>query len=98
MASVTAEVLGSGVVGAAVGWGLSFISSERSFRKARRQAEDTRRAQSEAERRGALLALAWELKADQMLLERAKAGKWRPPLLPHVALDAALAWYWSLLD
>ena len=38
MGSLTAEVLGSGVVGAAVGWGLSFISSERSSRNAQRQA------------------------------------------------------------
>src|SRR5438270_5991279 len=97
MPSLTAELLGSGAIGAILGWGLSFISSERSFRRAKRQADEAHRREREEMRRGALLAVAWELELNQERLERAKgttAHPWFP--LAHEALDAASPWYSSL--
>jgi len=76
------------------------MTAVRSLNKAAQQAETARQAERTEARKAALLALSWELEVNQELLDRqqaAGAGD-APPLLSHLALDAAFAWFSSLPD
>lgn len=100
------------VVGGGIGGGIAYLTAVRSLTQAAEQAgkaqraewAEARRAREEERaesRRAALLALNWELEVNQELLDRQQQrAKWEgiPALLPHAALDAALAWYRSLPD
>lgn len=109
--TITAGWIGAagGLLGGAVGGGIAYVAAVKSLNKAAAQGktaqreewdEIRRRADEDRgeQRRAALLALDWELEVDQELLERQQQTKRRnlAPLLPHVALDAALGWYRSL--
>jgi hypothetical protein len=76
---------------------LAYVTAGRVLKRTAELAEAARQAERGEARRAALLALNWELEVNQELLERAEPMG-IPTLLPHVAFDAALAWYRSLPD
>ena len=86
-----------GLAGGLVGGGLALLAAMRSLDKAARHSLDERTAQYEADRRAAILAVAWELEIGQQLLEET-AGQHIPPALTQVALDAGMRWYGNLPD
>ena len=111
--TITAGWIGAagGLLGGAVGGGIAYTAAVKSLTRAAAQAEAAqrnewtevrRRADEERDerRRAALLALSWELEVNQELLERLQGANRSglPPLLAHVAMDAALAWFRSLPD
>ena len=96
--TVTAAYVGAaggvigGVAGGAVGGWLALRAAKKSLEEAARQAQVAHEAERTEERRGALLALAWELEINQERLQEAIRAKLRPPLLDLHALQAAAPW------